>query len=92
MPSSKTASERRQSERRYQHGHAEVLRDGGEAPLSIQVMNISDGGVRFVVSEPFSDGEEFTVILSDRKYHCRALHCKELFKGFAIRSQYVEND
>lgn len=86
----KKDKERRQSERVYHHGHAEVMRDTNQAACSVQIMNLSEGGVRFVAQEPFEIGETFRIELEDGARCCKTLHCKELFKGYAVRSRFEE--
>lgn len=89
-PLKKPKSERRKSNRKYTHGHADVVFvNGEESSLSVQVMNISEGGVRIVTSDNMEGGETFIIQLEGGERKCRVMDSKKLFKGYAIRSEYV---
>jgi hypothetical protein len=83
--------DRRKSERIQKHGPAEVKRTGdGETFEKVQIMNVSEGGVRFVTSAPFEGGELCTLRHNGEEKAVKVHHCKELFSGYAIRGEYVD--
>ncbi|MFW5857321.1 MAG: hypothetical protein ACOCX4_05525 [Planctomycetota bacterium] len=88
--------ERRQSPRFYRHEHAVVLRreGGGDEDLSsVQVMNISDHGVRFVSAVIFDPKDVLVFRLGDDKeYRTEVLECAARFNGYAVRARFLDMD
>ena len=83
--------DRRKSERIQKHGRAEVKRTGDNQTFeNVQIMNVSEGGVRFVASAPFEEGELCTLRHGQEERTVKVHHCKELFSGHAIRGEYVD--
>jgi hypothetical protein len=92
MKAKNPKSERRHSERIVTHKHAEVRKlVGSQKKLPVQVMNISDGGVRFICAIPFELGEELAYIDENHTTKAVARACKPLFKGFAIRAEFTNS-
>lgn len=85
----RTGKERRKSVRVRMHQHAEIFVGAKGERQPVQIMNISDGGVRFVVNEALPPGQKFVIVLGEDERECKSLHCKELFKGFAIRAEFI---
>ncbi|MBN2712118.1 MAG: PilZ domain-containing protein [Planctomycetes bacterium] len=90
-PLKKPDSDRRRSERKYTHGHAEIsMVNDAPATVSVQVMNISDGGVRIVTSHAFTKDDTFLIDLDGADRKCRVVDCKKLFEGCSVRAEYVD--
>ena len=82
--------DRRKSQRIYRHGPADAVRDSGKSEtVRVQIMNISEGGVRIVASEAFDPGERFTITIGDDEKICEVRHCKQLFEGYSVRLEFV---
>ncbi len=84
--------ERRQSNRVHRHEHAEarLVQDDEAQFKTIQIMNISEGGARFISSQPFDVGEICVLRISGEERQAKVHHCKQLFKGYAIRTEFVK--
>ena len=83
--------DRRQSVRVHRHQRAAVRLNNEEATLvKVQIMNISEGGVRFVSSVPFQPGEEILLVLNDEEHMTTILDCTDLFEGFAVRAEFQD--
>lgn len=95
MPKKKAKSdrpevERRRSERirKHQHAEAQLLNETGET-FSVQLMNISDGGVRFVAARPFPIDEQVRFVLSGRSRLTTIRRCRKMFGGYSIHAEFV---
>jgi len=86
-----SAKDRRQSDRIQKHGHAEARHDTSDSTFeSVQIMNISAGGIRFVSSSPYEKNEACVVRLDQKERLAIVHHCKQLFKGYAIRAEFTD--
>jgi len=84
-------NDRRQSGRVHRHEHAEVKLAGSDEQFEpVQLMNISEGGARFISSRAFDIGDTCTLSINNQENQAKVLHCKQLFKGYAIRTEFVE--
>jgi hypothetical protein len=84
--------DRRRSERVYKHNPAKVYYHDESADKEVaaaQVMNISNGGVRFVSAIAFPPGEIIRLNVNDEDYRGKVLECSKRFNGYAIRCQFV---
>lgn len=92
MAGKANASERRSSPRIEKHERAEVwIEHPAPVGFPIQVMNISEGGVRFIASERLWPGEEGIFVHSRGEHRIRILDSKPLFDGYATRAKFIDS-
>lgn len=84
---SSSQAERRGNDRVYQHERVEV--HGADRDFMAQVMNKSEGGLRFYAADPFAEGSELEVTLDGRRRRGRILECSPRFQGHAVRVQFL---
>lgn len=89
--SGQSGKERRKSVRIDKHGRGQVLvTENGEDVHILQIMNISDGGVRFVIGAELPEGEVITANLPELgAQKCKILECAKLFNGYEVRAVFV---
>ena len=91
-PKRKKPSERRQERRGNQrilrHGHAEARRAQGPR-FTIQIMNISEGGVRFVAAAAIPKGERLRLWLEEKEIAAEVCDCRKLYNGFSVRVRFA---
>ncbi|MHC4871592.1 MAG: PilZ domain-containing protein [Planctomycetota bacterium] len=82
--------ERRASTRTRRHGLLEFSHKGNDELVKAQIMNISDGGIRFISSIVLDLGEEIELLLEKKnKRKAVVLECKNLYNGYSIRTEYI---
>lgn len=91
MDGESTHDDRRVSDRIHGLRHAEVRRTGtdSEDDLRVQIMNLSEGGVRFITSENFEEGESFTLFIDNEPSPGKVVGTKQIFQGYAIRGEFI---
>jgi hypothetical protein len=85
--------ERRLSVRIRKHQHVEVQTlDANQPSVRGQIMNISEGGLRFVSSASFLRGEVLTVTVADECLPSKVHECKALYSGYATRAEFIRSE
>mgnify|MGYP001562884415 CR=1 FL=1 len=80
--------ERRTSQRIMKHGHAEAKRAQGPR-FAIQIMNISEGGVRFVTTAAIPPGERLRLWIEKEEIVADVCDCRQLYNGFSVRVRFA---
>jgi hypothetical protein len=83
-------ADRREFPREYRHSHLTVIGREGADDVRASLMNISEGGLRFIASSPFDVGESIRVTINDRERTAKVLECSPRFQGYAVRAQYQD--
>ncbi len=87
---SEDGSERRRYPRLERHGPGVVKLLGGDGTARIQLMNLSDGGAKFVSTLPFEPGQTVRLAIDDIEYYVRIHRCTKLFEGYSLRAEFLE--
>lgn len=84
--------ERRASTRIRRHGHIEIKHHGSDNTFKSQIMNVSEGGIRFISAIAFELGETVDFTMDGQEITAVVLECKNLYNGYAIRAEFSPED
>ncbi len=82
--------DRRASVRVKKHGHLDFRYGDKNDLIRAQIMNFSEGGVRFVSPVMVELGKKLEMTIDNKVICGIILECKNLYNGYSVRIEFIQ--